>query len=129
MSNLIQPVRLAFVGFIFGQILALLLGQWIWLDMRLNIAFVVPVLTMLGMVKGLLSKKNHSLKLPITAQVTWVLVFLLIYRSNLAAVGIIPGALIREGFGTDTLSLNQMNWLLIFTLAAGNGAWIITRKS
>ncbi|HWI54546.1 MAG TPA: hypothetical protein VNT57_02530, partial [Desulfobacteria bacterium] len=103
-----------------GYLLTEVIGQWIWLDMRFNIALIIPVLTLAGFLTGLSKKPALGTRCVTSLEVLWFLVTILIYWDDLSALTIIPAVLLREGFGIDSLSLSEVNILLLFVLISAN---------
>lgn len=117
--------RYGFTGFLAGLLLAIILSQWVWLEMRVSLGLIVPVGIVIGAVTGAFARSSNGLwglLVPETA-VAGLLVFL--YRGDLAALTVIPAALLREGIFWPQLSLRAVNIVLVFLLAAGNLVWFL----
>jgi hypothetical protein len=112
-------IRTGFTGFLAGIFIALLLYQWVWLEMRVKVGMVIPigvVFFILMDIKGML--KINSL--PFLLEGILVLAFLFIYRSQLDAFLVVPATLIREGFFLGGFGLKVINTSLASVLLGGN---------
>jgi hypothetical protein len=117
-------IRAGFTGFLAGILIALLLYQWVWLEMRVKVGMVIPigvVFFILMNIKGML--KINSL--PFLLEGVLVLTFLFIYRSQLDAFLVVPATLIREGFFLEGLGLEVINTSLASVLLGGSLACVI----
>ncbi len=54
MKKLQSFLQCAYTGFIVGMFIAVILNRWIWLEMRANIALIIPFGLVFGGAAGLL---------------------------------------------------------------------------
>lgn len=129
MAKLVRVIKYAFVGFIFSYILAAALSNWIWLEMRLNVAASLPIGTVLGgLLLGLYWQLVLGPRTVLLAQGILLITMLISYGGDLGALLVLPAVLLREGFKLGSLSLQQLNILLIIIWLAGNGLWFFTPR-
>lgn len=123
MAKLMRVLRFAFLGLVVGYILALGLINWTWLDMRLNVALSLPIGAAAGGLTGLSAKPARGARLVLILEGMLLAALVILYGKDIGAVLVIPAVLLREGFNLVTLSLPQVNILLVIMLIAGNALW------
>lgn len=128
MNRLTHVIRNGFAGFVLGYLLTSISSQWIWLDMRFNIALIIPILTLAGVLSGYLLKLSPGFWMVTGLEGLWFAITLIIYRADLSALSIIPAVTFREGFGIESLSLSQVNILLLIVLIFANSALIFSKR-
>ena len=113
-----------FLGLAAGYLWAALLGHWIWLAMRINTSWLIPVFLLLGAVVGLLSRVDVPKSIFLGIEILIPLVFLLLYRDP-SALTVIPAIMLREAFSLRLLTLFQGNLIIIFSIIIGNLLWLL----
>lgn len=120
-----QLSKISFIGFLTGLILAVLLGQWTWLDMRVKTALLIPAGVVVAGIISIRKKEAPGLLWLVLPEAAWVTVLLALYNKELDALFVLPAIMVREGLGLAMLSLNQVNFLLVTILIVGNLLWLI----
>ena len=118
-------VKIGFVGFLVSFLLALLLSQNVWIEMRIHVGNIIPWLVLLFIFRDMRKKLDASFRLVLLLQGLFLLAFLAVYQFQWSALTVIPATLMREGLYWTSLSLQKANVILVLILAAGNLAWII----
>lgn len=118
-------VKIGFMGFLVGFLLAVLLSQSVWLEMRIHVGKLIPWVVVILTFLGFRKKVNASFSVVLLLQGCLLLTFLVVYHFQWGALRVIPASLMREGLYLTRLSLEQANVLLVLTLAAGNLAGMI----
>lgn len=111
-------------GLIAGYLLAFLLGQSVWLEMRVNVGWAIPAMTLIGMALFSWWKNEPSYGWFLLLQVTTLAAFFWIYSFSLAALPVVPACLFREGYSLGTADIGMMNVIISSALLAGNGGWL-----
>jgi len=108
-----------FAGFIAGNILAMILNQWIYLEMRVNVNLVIPLSAISGIAVYHFSRIKFKLKIIFALELIFGLLVCLLYNFSIESYSIIPASILREGFLLTSLSLGEVNViiLLIFVIA------------
>lgn len=118
-------------GLASGLIVALLLGRWTWLEMRVNTSLAVP-LFMCGSLlwswwqgRGTTEPRKGRMWYLLLAQLVLAGVMFACFSTDWDAWAIMPASFLREGLLlTHMITLNLANGLLLVLLVAGNlGAW------
>ena len=106
-------------------LLALLLSQNVWLEMRIHVGKLIPWLMLLYILWGF--RKNVNVGFPAVLLLEGVLLstFLVVYQFQWSALTVIPASLMCEGIYLASLSPWKANVVLVGILAAGNVAWMI----
>ncbi len=128
MDKLFKLGRLTFTGLITGYIISILLGNWTWLAMRVDIGLAIPVCCGLGAAAGLFAGRPKGFLWAILPQAALIVVFTVTYWGRLDALYVIPAVFFREGFRLDFLSVAQINLVLAVILIIGNGLWLVKTK-
>jgi hypothetical protein len=119
------------MGMTAGFLAVMLLSQWLWLEMRINISLALPLLTLAGMILAIYIQKSISAVPAVAAQVLGLLIFLWLFDFNFQAIRVLPAVWIREGFGLDFLSAPRINLMTAGLIFAGNTAFLFpsTKKN
>lgn len=125
MAKLVGVLKFAFVGLVVGYILAMGLTNWTWLDMRLNVALSLPIGVAAGGLTGLSGTPARGARLVLISEGMLLAGLVILYGKDPGAFFVIPAVLLREGFKLVTLSLPQINILLIVVLIVGNALWFL----
>ena len=126
-DEFMRIVKTGFVGFLVGLLLAALLSQSVWLEMRIHVGKLIPWVTVVSIFLGLRKKVDSSFLVVLLLQGVLLLTFLFVYHFQWGALRVIPASLMREGIYLTGLSLQQANVVLVLLLAAGNLACMIAR--
>ncbi len=110
------------LGFIVGYVFAILLGHWTWLQMRVNTALLVPLLSLLAGLGGLFKPGEFSKFWFLGSESLIILLLLYLYHDPLAFT-LIPPIILREAFSLPALSVWQGNLIVILLLITGNILW------
>jgi hypothetical protein len=116
--------KFGYAGFMGGYSAALLLGMSVWIEMRFNVALLIPLCSLGAVIAALKLDSRPNRWLRILPQAAAVIPFLGIYGLDTGAISVIPAVLLREGFGLGQMSLSQVNMLLVIAMLAGNGLWL-----
>ena len=119
-----RMAKSGFLGFLAGFFLALMLYQWVWLEMRVNVGRLIPVCMLLFVLLGFRRNLSLGFSSLLLIEGALTVTLMVVYGFDVTAFLIVPAALIREGFSCQALSLDQMNVILIVTLLAGNALWV-----
>ncbi len=107
------------IGLVSGYFLAFLLGQSIWLEMRLNIGWALPFMTTSGAVFFAWRKISLAYGWFFTLQtVTFALLFGF-YGFATGPLLIVPACLLREGFFVDKADIGMVKPLPVFDISGG----------
>ena len=117
------------LGFVLGYLLASLLGRSVWLEMRFNLGFAIPVCSLACILVSLWKRITIRYSVFLFLELLSGATFLLIYRFEMDAFLIIPASLFREGFRLSSVRLGLINTILATILFAGNFLWILSRFS
>jgi len=123
-ATLMNVLKSGFVGIILGYILALLLVQWLWLEMRFNVGIIVPGSAVFCMLLAFWKRFTIHCSLLFILEFILLITFFSIYKFQLSAFLIIPACLLREGCYLNFLNLEKINIILGLTLLMGNFVWI-----
>ena len=123
-QKIIGIITRGFAGFLAGLILAILLGHWVWLEMRLNVGLAIPLCTILFILAGLGGGGFVFL-----LDAVLVVVFLSLYGFRAGAAAIVPATLVREGFLASHPSLGWVNVILGILFSVGNLAVAVEWRS
>ena len=111
--KILNAVSSALIGLNQGFFLALIMVQWTWLELRVNIGLLI----LLGLFIGLMYGLMKSVQRPILwggASVTLLLSSgLMISRGKLESMQILMGSVFREGILISSLSLNVATFLIV----------------
>ena len=111
--KILNAISSALIGLNQGFFLALIMVQWTWLELRVNIGLLI----LLGLFIGLMYGLMKSVQRPILwggASVTLLLSSgLMISRGKLESMQILMGSVFREGILISSLSLNVATFLIV----------------
>ncbi len=111
-----------------GFLAVMLLGQWFWLEMRINTALALPVFTLAGMILPLFTGKSLTTGTALAVQVFVIFVFGWLFNFDFQAIRVLPAAWIREGFGLDFISIHRINLIAAGIIISGNAAFLFPCK-
>lgn len=124
MSKLPAILKGAFLGLVCGFALALILGQWVWLEMRVTTGYAIPLGVILGGVWGALTGRGASCRTMLLGELVLALLFVALYGLDFGALSVVPACLLREGCRLDAFPLPWFNAVLGVAFLAGNLVWI-----
>ncbi|HNX22516.1 MAG TPA: hypothetical protein PKG60_00610 [Spirochaetota bacterium] len=116
-----------FTGFIAGNIIAMIFNQWIFLEMRVNIALVIPLSTFIVLIVYHFSRIKFHLTVIFFLELIFGLLVFLLYNFSVESYRIIPASMFREGFHLNSLSLGEVNAVILLIFVIAN--FIIFRDS
>lgn len=120
-------IKFLYNSFLWGLTAAILAFQNQWLEMRMNIGYIIPmvmvaafaILTAAELLKG----KKASFEM--SSRVTIVNILICTITSILTLgqerIKVVPAVIIREGIGMTRLSFGRVNTVLIIALVIGLG--------
>lgn len=120
-------VRYGFLGLAFGYIATILLSQSVWLTMRFNTALMLPLVLLLTVVSGGLTKLSLPKYCFAAAQLLILFLFWLFYH-DLGVLAVLPAVWLREALYLSSLSLLQGNIILVLLLILANLFWFLPDK-
>lgn len=109
-----------FAGFLAGSIIAIILTQWIFLEMRGNIAIAIPLSTLGGVVFYRFSRIEFQIKFVVFLELVFGLFVFLLYNFSFESYSVIPASMFRDGFYLNSLSLKEINIIIILILGIAN---------
>ena len=115
-----KTARYAFAGFVAGLLLALLSGQWVWLEMRVNTGLLLPATSMCSALAGGFFRRSPPAAVVFCLEFLVVLTLLAEYGVSVSPLLTLPGSLLREGFFFPTARLQTVNACLAVLLMLGN---------
>jgi hypothetical protein len=118
----------AYVGMTAGLLAVMLLDQWLWLEMRVNISILLPLAMLAGMLLAVFFKRTPTTAKALVAQSLCLLIFLYIYDFNFQALWVVPATWFREGFYLNGISIHELNWMLAAIFIVGNGSFLYPAK-
>ncbi len=107
-------------GFISGCICCLLFNQWVFLEMRININLLIPVFSLGGIALYHIKGFKPGIRVFLFLEVLLVTLVSLLHGLNPDSYLIIPASMFREGFFLRSMSLDEINLLLVALFLAGN---------
>ena len=128
-QNILCWIRTAFVGFLFGYLLAILISCSIWLEMRLNSGIVIPLSTGIFLLIGSPYCKALNFKRLMGFECFVIILFMVRYNFQLESLPVVPAILLREGTSMNFISIGQINMILVLIIFIGNLAWISKKQS
>lgn len=121
-------LRFSFTGLLCGYIAALILSQWVWLEMRFTVALVIPVFLLIGALIGAFTSLDLELWGLFVPQGILAGCLVVLYGGNPDAISMIPAIILREGFYRPQTSVNTCNLVLVAILISGNLLWLFRKK-
>jgi len=106
-------------GFIWGLLAAVMAVNSLWLDMRINLGLIIPLVILISIIAGLTAGKQVVIKRNFTLAnliLCFMLTFLVLGGERLAVV---PASIIREGIKITSIGFPVINLALILSLALG----------
>lgn len=122
-------IRFGFMGLILGCLSAVILSQWIWLEMRVNVGLLIPAGTLIGAVTGVFFRGNSRVWGLFVPELFLAGTMAVIYGGDLGALTVIPAVLLREGLFFPELSLQNINIILVLILIVGNLYWLLNSQN
>lgn len=123
---LMRIVKLLYNGFIWGLLAAVLAFQNTWLEMRINIGYIIPLLIALVLISSLLTGTiKHDFKLidrlglkfaMVNLVLCSIIAFIVLGFDRLAVV---PAAIVREGIKATGISFSIINTCIVAILLIG----------
>lgn len=114
-------------GFIWGLLVAIIAFQNEWLEMRISVGLIIPIVMLLVAAVGLTTKKLFGMSARFTALnllVSALVAFLILGSQRLAVV---PAAMIREAIKITDIGFTVINLGLSICLILGLIAILIWR--
>lgn len=112
-------------GFIAGYLLSFLLGQSVWLEMRVNIGWALPLMTIIGVAFFAWRKMELKYGWFLLLQIVTLVVFFSFYGFFWGPLVVVPACLLREGFFVDSADIMVVNIIQLSILLAGNIWWLV----
>ncbi len=107
---------LIYNGFIWGLLVAVMATNNFWLDMRISDGLIIPVVILIAIIIGLITKN----KLIMTARFTlvnFILCFILAFSVlGTKRLAVVPASIMRETIKMTSISFSVINWVLIISL-------------
>ncbi|TGE34590.1 hypothetical protein [Desulfosporosinus sp. Sb-LF] len=104
------------VGFNFGFVVALLLAQWTWLELRFNTGLAILVGAVIGLGIGFFREVKHPLAVTGISLMAALIPALIITDAELPSLLILTGYTIREGLLMPDLSMQVANIAFSLTI-------------
>ena len=120
--------RAALIGFTLGFVLAVPVGSWVWLEMRVNVGLLIPAATFLCPVFACWKRKAFPYSLFLMGQVLLFIILLAIYGFDAGALWAIPASLFREGFHGTGLTLATAGLMVGGIFLGGNFLWMFSLR-
>lgn len=111
-------------GMVTGYILALLLSQWTWFEMRCNLSRLIPAGAVLGFLLVFWRRFTIPYIVFLLLQIAFFTVFIAAYWFQLDALLTIPASMWREGFDLQSIRVGVINTLLGAFFLLVNLLWI-----
>lgn len=127
MTRLTGSLKLAFMGFVVGTLGAVLLNQWTWLDMRLNIASLIPIAVIAGGAAGnIFYKRSQGLGYGwlLVPQTALLFALIILFWRQPSAILIVPAILLREGLLFNQFNIFMAKIMLAALVLGGNILWL-----
>ena len=106
-------------GFVWGLLAAIIAFNNQWLEMRVNIGYLIPAVMLIAMIAVLTVKKQVIITAKFTA-LNLLLCFLLIYGIlGTKRLTVVPAAIIRESIKMTDIGFPAINLVLILCLMLG----------
>ena len=109
-----------FTGFIAGNIIALILNQWIFLEMRVNTNSVIPLSAVACAAFFHFSKIIFQVKYILALELLFGFLVLLLYKFSFESCRIIPASMFRDAFHLASFSLGEVNAVLLSIFVTAN---------
>lgn len=108
-SNIIAS---ALIGLNLGFFLALIMVQWTWLELRVNVGLLILVGLLIGLVYGLLKSIQRPLFWGVSSVILLTMAALVICKGKLGSAQILLGSVLREGILISSLPLGVATFLI-----------------
>lgn len=125
---IMRTLKGTFLGLIAGYISVVLLSNWTWLSMRVNVSFAIFAFTFIGLLAGILIKNSPRKFIFYILELILLILFYVVYK-DISVFTVIPGITLREGFFLNFISLTQANILLAVIMITANILWITPESS
>ena len=109
-----------FTGFLAGSIIAMILNQWIFLEMRVNINLVIPLFIFIGIAFYRFTRIRFNPKIIFFLQLIFGFLVCLLYNFSTESFFVIPASMFREAFFLNSLSLGEVNVFISILLIISN---------
>jgi hypothetical protein len=121
---------LTYNGLIWGLLAAVMVTRNLWLDMRINVGLIIPLVILITIIVGFIAKNKLGTASGFTL-VNLISCFILTYLVlGTIRLAVVPASIIRETIKMTGLSFSVINWFLIIVLALGLMIiWVGERKS
>ncbi|MDF9409997.1 hypothetical protein L7E55_16870 [Pelotomaculum isophthalicicum JI] len=110
---------LIYNGFIWGLLAAIIAINSLWLDMRISVGLIIPLVILISIIAGLLTRKQVIIKRSFTLAnfiLCFILAFLVLGSKRLTVV---PASIIRESIKMTKIRFSVIDLILIISLALG----------
>lgn len=108
-SKLMSIVFSGLLGFNFGFVIALLLAQWTWLELRFNTGLSILAGLVVGLIIGCFRNSKHPVTLMGISLLLILITEYVIANGELSSLMILTGYVFREGVLLPELSLPGAN--------------------
>ncbi|MDA8124112.1 MAG: hypothetical protein M0009_02835 [Deltaproteobacteria bacterium] len=119
-----QSLKAEALGVMIGFVAAFLLGRSVWLEMRANVGHAIPLFLAIAVFYVRWRRRPVRLAPFLFCEALAIALVLAIYGFSGSVLLIVPAALFRDGFHLGFLSLQEINLVLICSLAMVNAIWI-----
>jgi len=109
-----------FTGLLAGNIIAMIFNQWIFLEMRVNIALVIPLSTLIGVAIYHFCRFEFQLKFIFLLELIFGSLIFTFYSFSVESYLIIPASMFRDGFYLTSLSLGEINAVILAIFVIAN---------
>jgi hypothetical protein len=127
-ENVKRFLRSAYMGMTAGFLVVMLLTQWLWLEMRVNISLALPLSTLAGLLFPVFFKKAPGAGEALIAQLLCILIFFYFFNCDIQALWVVPATWFREGFCLHSVSIHVINLAAAGIFIVGNGSFLFPLK-
>lgn len=116
-----KTFKLLYNSFIWGLLGAVLAFQNTWLEMRINIAIIIPIIMVISILLLIVIKKSELLTFWFSAINLVVCTAISMIILGFKRAKIVPASILREGLHVTEVSFTIMNFILVVLLIGGLG--------
>ena len=124
-------IKLLYNSFLWGLTAAILAFQNQWLEMRMNIGYIIPIV-MVGAFAILAAAElriRKKVSFGMSSRFTIINILICTITSiltlGLERIKVVPAVILREGIGMTRLSFGRVNTVLVIALVIGLGAVLL----
>lgn len=116
-----RAFKLLYNSFIWGLLGAILAFQNTWLEMRINIAIIIPIIMIISILLFTIIKKGKLLTFRFSTINLIVCTVISMIILGFKRAKIVPASILREGLNVTEVSFTIMNLILAVILIGGLG--------